>query len=228
MDYSFNTDVAKEVGLNAASIYNNIKFWCAKNRANNKHFHDGQYWTYNSVKAMEIMFDFLSPAQIRTSLKKLEEHGFIRSGNFNKASYDRTKWYCDLDKLHLSFLANGFVMDSKPIPYINTDNKPDSKHGSDRLNYKNILSIYNDTLTKSSDIHGIPPKRKELVKSFFTEFKMTEESFKNYLEYINDHEECQWMFEKRSKNDGSGKFWQPCKFEYFLSEKCYLNVKENL
>jgi len=100
--------------------------------------------------------------------------------------------------------------------------------GSDRLNYENILTIYNEGLTNAGDIHKITPARQKLVKKFFTEFDMTEESFKNYLEYINGHVDCQWMFEKRPKNDGTGQSWQPCKFEYFISEKCYLNVKENL
>jgi DNA-binding transcriptional ArsR family regulator len=97
-----------------------------------------------------------------------------------------------------------------------------------QLSYNNILTIYNESLSNSPDIHKIPPARQKLVKKFFTEFDMTEESFKNYLEYINGHVDCQWMFEKRPKNDGTGQSWQPCKFEYFISEKCYLNVKENL
>jgi hypothetical protein len=97
-----------------------------------------------------------------------------------------------------------------------------------QLSYSNILNIYNKSLTKSSTIHKIPPTRQKLVKKFFTEFDLTEEKFKSYLEYINSHVDCQWMFEKRPKNDGSGQNWQPCKFEYFISEKCYLNIKENL
>jgi hypothetical protein len=45
MDYSFNTDVAVEVGVEAAVIFQNISFWCRKNAANemanpasNRHF----------------------------------------------------------------------------------------------------------------------------------------------------------------------------------------------
>ena len=48
---SFDTDVAMDVGINAAVLYKNIQYWCEKNRANGMHEHDGLFWTYNSVKA---------------------------------------------------------------------------------------------------------------------------------------------------------------------------------
>ena len=35
--HSFNVDVAKEVGVNAAILLQSIKWWCLKNKANDKH-----------------------------------------------------------------------------------------------------------------------------------------------------------------------------------------------
>jgi len=123
MIYSFDTDIAKEVGVNAATIYHNIQFWCAKNKANNSNYYDGEYWCYNSVSAWEELFPFLSTRQIRTALTKLEEKDFIAVGCYNKSSYDRTKWYRPLCQFHLSKMTNQFVRNDKPIP----DSKPDSK-----------------------------------------------------------------------------------------------------
>ena len=93
MTHSFETHIANKVGINAAVIYQNIQFWCRKNQANKKNFHDGNWWTFNSVDAMLHLFPYLSKDQIRNALKKLEDAELIQSGNYNKSAYDRTKWY---------------------------------------------------------------------------------------------------------------------------------------
>ena len=51
MTFSFDSDVAKIVGVNGAVLFWNITFWVMKNKANDKHFYDGNYWTYNSTQA---------------------------------------------------------------------------------------------------------------------------------------------------------------------------------
>jgi len=123
MTHKFDTEIAKEVGVNAAILYDNIVFWCDKNKANNKHFYDGYYWTYNSVRAWTELFPYLGKKAIENALKKLEEAGYIKSGNYNKSPYDRTKWYCVLGKIDLPKRGNENIQKGKPIP----DNKPDNK-----------------------------------------------------------------------------------------------------
>ncbi len=91
--HSFNVDVAKEVGVNAAILLQSVKWWCEKNRANNKNYHEGLWWTYNSVKAWQELYPYLGKSAIATALKKLEERGYIKTGNYNKSAYDRTTWY---------------------------------------------------------------------------------------------------------------------------------------
>jgi DnaD/phage-associated family protein len=93
MDYSFNTDVAVEVGVEAAVIFQNIAFWCKKNAANEKHFHDGNYWTYNSRRAWHDLFPFFTERKVSRLLQKLKEAGLIEVGNYNAIGYDRTLWY---------------------------------------------------------------------------------------------------------------------------------------
>lgn len=132
----FDTEVALDVGVNAAIIYQNIKYWCEKNMANDVHKHDGFYWTYNSVSAFNELFPYLSAKQIRTAIDTLEKRGYIRSGNFNDSQYDRTKWYADLliynidlpcgakgdsekGKRDLPEKADSFALEGKPIPDIN-------------------------------------------------------------------------------------------------------------
>lgn len=62
-------------------------------RANDKHFHENRYWTYNSVKAFGLLLPYWSCDKIRGILKKLTEIGVILTGNFNKTKYDQTKWF---------------------------------------------------------------------------------------------------------------------------------------
>ena len=118
--HAFSVCTANLVGVNAAVILDHIYFWCQKNEANERHYHDGLYWTYNSIKALKDLFPYMSEKAIRGALKKLEDAGYIVSGNFNGTSYDRTKWYaitdsgkavqhgvCPKGQMHLPERANG-------------------------------------------------------------------------------------------------------------------------
>jgi len=126
--HSFDTDVACEVGVNAAVLYQNIKHWVAKNEANNKHFYEDCYWTYNSITAFDKLFSYLSKRQIRTALEKLIDKKYIGKGNFNQTPYDRTLWYCVLRKDHLPKKANREDGNGEPIPDSKPDSKPDTKN----------------------------------------------------------------------------------------------------
>jgi hypothetical protein len=35
-----------------------LYFWIQKNAANQKHLHDGYYWTYNSAQVFTVIFPF--------------------------------------------------------------------------------------------------------------------------------------------------------------------------
>ena len=117
MTHSFDIGIAEKVGVNSAIIYSNILFWSMKNKANGKHLYDDLYWTYNSVKAWKELFPYLGESAIKTALKKLEDNGFIVSGEHNTNRYDRTRWYAPLE---LVVLANGVDENSHTIPI----NKP--------------------------------------------------------------------------------------------------------
>ena len=125
----------------------NLYFWIKKNEANNKHYHDGRYWTYNSTKAFSELFPYWSEKQISRILTNLENNGAIITGNYNKIAYDRTKWYALTDlalsiiqdeDIHFTKQGNGNDYTVKPIPDINTDSKPDNKPD---IYYK--ITIYN-------------------------------------------------------------------------------------
>ena len=140
MQHHFDIDIAAEYGINAAIILENLHFWIVKNEANEANFHDGKCWTYNSVKAFETLFPYMSSSTISRALKKLEDEGLIITGNYNKSAYDRTKWYAltekgkalfkstnsisQNDKMDSSKSENGIDDLTEPIPDIKPDAKP--------------------------------------------------------------------------------------------------------
>lgn len=95
--HSFNIKVATQYGVNCAVLLQNIYYWVEKNQANNKHFHDGYYWTYNSNKAFRQQFEYMTAKQIRHTLEVLQNEGLILTGNYNKGC-DRTLWYTVTEK----------------------------------------------------------------------------------------------------------------------------------
>lgn len=146
--HSFDPQVAKQVGVNAAVLYHNIRYWIEKNEASERHFYEGRYWMYNSMKAFSRLFIYLSARQIRTALDKLLEAGYIGKGNFNQIGYDRTLWYCDLRQVHLTYVSNGEAEKVEPIPNSkpdsNTNTPPNPKGESDRIFeklWKEVLKI---------------------------------------------------------------------------------------
>lgn len=142
MNHSFNTKLAEKYGIEEAILIENIAFWIRKNIANKKNCQEGEYWVFNSAKAFGELFPYINPTKINRTLKKLETLNILKTGNFNKISYDRTKWYTIVDeevkniyelnmnKDNITFsnmqngfvnMQNGFSQNDEPIPDINKD-----------------------------------------------------------------------------------------------------------
>ena len=130
MYHSFNVIVAREYGIIEAILLNNLEYWTLKNVANQKNFHNGYYWTYNSTRALTELFPYISQRQIQNAFKKLKDLDIIQTGNFNKSTYDRTLWYAFTQKgqsimqkckMESANLLNGLCENVEPIPNINTN-----------------------------------------------------------------------------------------------------------
>lgn len=135
----FDVEVAKQVGVLAAILFQNIGFWCQHGEANNVNYHDGLYWTYNTNKAFCELFPYMTSKAIRTALQKLVDAELIVTGNYNDKPYDRTIWYAMTQKgksifqkgqMELPKRANGTSQKGEPIPYINTDINTDIDIGA--------------------------------------------------------------------------------------------------
>jgi len=93
MKHFFDIQIATEIGINPAIVLENISYWVTENTVNNRNLFNGEYWTYNSKKAYEQMFPYMSLKQINGAFEKLLDAGYIKKGNFNEDKLDRTLWY---------------------------------------------------------------------------------------------------------------------------------------
>ncbi len=103
MIYHFDGQIASMYGVDEAVFIAMLQFWIAKNEANDRHFHDGRYWTYNSIRAMERLFPFWSKHQIERIIRNLKKQGVVLTANYSRDSHDRTLFYTlDESKLPIS------------------------------------------------------------------------------------------------------------------------------
>ena len=150
MDHSFNIKAAKLYGVEEAVLLHNIYFWIKKNKANNKHFYDGYFWTYNSVEAFSELFPYWTKRQVERILNNLIKKGAIIKANYNEKAYDRTSWYAITQTVESIYAngemdftkrGNGFNQTVEPIPDINTDsNTINNKDTIDFEKLKDFIS----------------------------------------------------------------------------------------
>ena len=98
-EFHFNAELAEKYGVDGAVLLHSMAFWIAKNRANRRHFHEGRYWTYNTLKALSELFPFWSARQLERILRNLKEAGALLTGNFSEDRTDRTVWYALSDEI---------------------------------------------------------------------------------------------------------------------------------
>lgn len=213
--HSFNVSIATFFKCsNTATIINDMIHWRKVNTANQKHFFDGNVWSYMTVKAWNEKYPYITPDKIRGILTKLENLGYIVTGNYNETKYDRTKWYALTEKSANAFnfpfgilpnadskKPNGigktpirFTENTEPIPntiqIINTDTNFSHTHE----NFKEDLEEKKQD-TKDSAVPPPPPvelhKRKkygydkdEIVNDLKELYKVSETARKQLKEYF--------------------------------------------
>ena len=86
--------------INEAVMLQQVQYWLS--RSNNEF--EGRKWIYNTIDEWQNQFPWLTERAVRDRFNSLIEKGIILTANFNKAKFDRTKWYSiDYDKLNSLF-----------------------------------------------------------------------------------------------------------------------------
>ncbi|EGQ0541172.1 replication protein [Staphylococcus aureus] len=81
--------LAELIGLNEAIVLQQIHYWLN----NSKHKYDGKTWIFNSYPEWQKQFPFWSLITIKRTIYSLEKQNLLLVGNYNKAKFDKTKWY---------------------------------------------------------------------------------------------------------------------------------------
>jgi len=81
--------LAEKIGLNEAIILQQIHYWLK----DSKHKYDNKNWIYNSFSEWQKQFPFWSVITIKRTIYSLEKKKLLYVGNYNKAKFDKTKWY---------------------------------------------------------------------------------------------------------------------------------------
>lgn len=159
----FNPELAQLIGLNEAIILNQIKYWIeiykkqeGSDPENSRHYINGRWWVYNTIANWHEQLPYICEKTITRALKKLEDMQLIISGNHNKSSYDKTKWYTiNLDALDAMYEKSQSNIDSDKSAKTNCpkeENSCDTKSFSNRTNCPNEnetnCPIPSDTMSK--------------------------------------------------------------------------------
>lgn len=182
--HHFRINVAVEVGVNAAIIFEQFYWWIEKNKANERHYHDGRYWTYNSVSAFKKMYPYMSEKGIRTAIGKLVDGGYVVVGDYNKDRYKRPKWYSITDAGYMLMRRE----DVGEKPKRQNDVPKTAERRTQNGNTHIVSSSY--SFTSSSYINEELPNRETKPDSF-------ESDLKAIIDYFN--ERCGTRYTYRNK-----------------------------
>lgn len=229
MNFSFDGDFAKEHGVDEAIMYTYFSYWIAKNKANDKHFHDGHTWTYNSQKALTELFPFWNRSKIQRIISSLENQGLLIKGNYNQLAYDRTTWYA-LPKFERSMVQNQTVncsdlnktsfKDEQPIPInyqltkqLTTENKDIVEQSPTApIPYQEVVDYLNQKTGKNFKASSTVTQRH--IKARFAD-GYTLDDFKRVI----DAKTSQWLKDKKMSGYLRPNTLFGAKFEGYLNEQ---------
>lgn len=126
--------------VDQAIILQQIHYWLQKS---NKVI-DGRRWVYNSMNDWLKQFPWVkSRKSLTTKFGRLEKAGLLVTGNYNKAGFDKTKWYSidydTLSQMEQRLSKNYPIVESK-LPNGMSKNYPtntiDYTENTTEINYK--------------------------------------------------------------------------------------------
>jgi hypothetical protein len=84
--------LAKAIGLNESIVLMQIAYLISI--ASDENYHDGKWWTYQSVRHLQSeYFPYWSVMTVNRAINELTDKTLLIDGNYNKLSYDKTRWF---------------------------------------------------------------------------------------------------------------------------------------
>lgn len=109
LEHHFPPLIAEKYGVNAAIFLRDIYHWCSTNRDNEQNFHDGRWWTYQTIKALCCRHPYWTKNQVEHIIKTCQEKGALLSGHFSENPLDRTLWYSLTDEAWTLFDGSPYI-----------------------------------------------------------------------------------------------------------------------
>jgi DNA-binding PadR family transcriptional regulator len=190
----FSPQLAVKIGVNGALLLEYIIFWNEKNAISKRNFFDGFYWTYNTIKELHTIFPYLSQRIISNTLDKLESDGYIKTGNYNKIGFYRTKWYA-VTKLGLGIFIETNEKQLKNLEILFTENdiSISQKRKMDFTNNENGFVENVNTIPAINSADNSSNKQKIYIVQF--------EKFWNLYDKKVAKDKCFKKFMKLSQSD---------------------------
>lgn len=127
--------LASEIGLNEAIVLQQMHYWLKKSN----HNYDGRRWIYNSFPEWQKHFPFWSVMTIKRAVYSLEKQNLLYVGNYNKAKFDKTKWYSiNYEKLE------GMKRPSYQNDTTSGSKRNDGVHQNDTTNTRDYTETYSE------------------------------------------------------------------------------------
>lgn len=98
LEHHFPPLIAEKYGVNAAIFLRDIYHWCETNQNNGENFHDGRWWTYQTIKGLCLRHTYWTRNQMEHIIRTCKEKGALLSGHFGENQFDRTCWYALTDE----------------------------------------------------------------------------------------------------------------------------------
>ncbi len=169
LHHTFDMNLAAELkSVELALLCHHFEYWVSYNSRMKRNFHDGKFWTYQSLKEICEHFPYWSRKQVERLMEKMFIKGILEKGNFNKTKFDRTVWYTFSDKwyekigksisrnreMEIPKSGNGNPEIGTPIPHTKTDTKTYSKEYSpDRLSASEQRPAFSFSLSSKKFEH---------------------------------------------------------------------------
>lgn len=166
-----DTDLAVVIGLKEAVVAQQLNYWLHSKSAK---IIDGRRWIYNTYeKWQKDSFPFFTIATIRRTFGSLEKQKIVLTGNFNKAGFDKTKWY-SIDEERLDELMsrrcaqNEQTMCSKRADGTAQNEQTNTRYYTETTTDKDIYNSASaeqskSKIQKNSSINTEPPIYKDVI-----------------------------------------------------------------
>lgn len=106
-------ELALEIGLNESIVLLQLDYLLRIAPDDERHWHDGQKWTHQSLTDLQAHFSWWSLPTIGRIITNLKDNELILIENFNRLRFDRTQWFT-LNPAGLSRLRSVFLPPLEP------------------------------------------------------------------------------------------------------------------